>query len=134
MKKIKLLSLVFAFSLPLSTPFYTLASFVSKAPVSLGFQDWKCPKLRDYMNLTVQDITVIQGKKMSFWDKISFHIMKMTMKKEIKRNPNILVSEFYAKARKKRLAWGWWVAIAVGVLLILFLIFALVTVASISNG
>ena len=74
------------------------------------------------MNLGFQEMNVLKGKKMNIWDKISFNIMKMNMNKELKRNPNMLLAEFYSKAKQKRLAWGAWVAITLVAILVLILI------------
>ena len=122
MIRIQLLLLLLAFALPIATPFCASASFGSHPAATSISEDWKYLKLRDFMNLGFQEMNVLKGKKMNIWDKISFNIMKMNMNKELKRNPNMLLAEFYSKAKQKRLAWGAWVAITLVALLVLILI------------
>ena len=55
------------------------------------------------------------------------------MKKELKKNPDILVSEFYSKTKQKRLAWGWWALISAGALLILYVILSALALASLGG-
>ena len=122
MIRIQLLALLLAFSLPIATPFCASASFGSHPAATSISEDWKYLKLRDYMNMSFHEMTVLKGRELNIWDKISFKIMKMNINKELKKNPNMLVTEYYAKVQQKRLSPGAWVAITLAALLVLILI------------
>lgn len=130
MRRIHLLSLFLFFVFDVSTPFCAIASFVSKPSATPISENWKHLKLMDYINITPDNLEALSGKRMNIWDKVSFKIMKINMKKELKKNPNMLVSEYYSKTMQKRLAWGWWVLISLGALLLLFVILALIGLVS----
>ena len=133
MKKIHSLLLFVCFAFTISTPICATASFVSKPSANPVSESWKYLKLADCINLSPDDFSTFYGKRMNIWDKISFKIMKINMRKELKKNPDLLVSEYYSKNMQKRLGWGWWVLISLVALGILVLILLALAMASL-NG
>ena len=100
MKKIHLLLLFVCFALTISTPFCATASFVSKPSATPISENWKYLKLADCIYFGPDDFVTFYAKRMNIWDKISFKIMKMNMRKELKKNPDLLFSEYYSKKCK----------------------------------
>lgn len=129
MRRTHLLSLLLFLVVIASTAIFANASFVSKPSTRIS-KNWESSKLFDFINSSTDNLGAFSGKKMNLWDKVSFKIMKMNMKKELRKNPNMLVSEYYSKAMQKRLAWGWWVLISLGALLLLFIVLALIGLVS----
>lgn len=134
MIRLHLLSLLLAFSFALTAPYFATASFKLKPSATPISTYLKNAKLIDIINLSPDDLAAFKGKRMNIWDRISFKIMKMNMRKELKENPDILVSDYYSKTMQKRLAWGWWVLISVGALLILFAILSALALASLNGN
>lgn len=93
----------------------------SEIPVTNN-QPWKNLKAVEFVKLSAKNFSKLCGKKLTLKEKISFQVLKMEMKKEIKKNPNLTVSEFLS--HKKKLGTGWIILICVvGTVLLLGLIF-----------
>ncbi len=92
--------LFFTTALLVSTSFLANASFVSNPSATPPNSNHL--KLADYINFSPADFESFQGKKMNIIDRISFKILKMKIRKELKKNPNMLVSEYYSKRMQKR--------------------------------
>jgi hypothetical protein len=122
MIKLRLPLLLMCFVLTLTTPFCASASYSIKPGAALTSENWQHLKLADFVKFSPGYFGTADGKRMNSWDKVSFKMLKIRMKKELKKNPDILVSEFYSKTKQKRLAWGWWVLISLGALLLLYVI------------
>lgn len=61
---------------------------------------------------------------MNLWNRISFTFLKVRMKQDLKKNPDLKVTDYYAKKGKKHLSMWWIVGIGVAILLLIFLIYA----------
>lgn len=78
----------------------------------------------DLLQFTAADYSVMTGKKMNYWQKLSFKVMKIKLRKELKKNPDLLLNDFYKE--NKRMGVGWIILLAVlSTLLLLLLIFAI---------
>jgi hypothetical protein len=83
-------------------------------------------KVREFVKLTPNQLSVISGKKLTIWNKVSFYLLKRRMKHALKYNPNLTVNDYFATQKdppKNSLGVG--LAIIFGVL-ILLLIFAVI--------
>jgi hypothetical protein len=83
-------------------------------------------KVREFVKLTPNQLSVISGKKLTIWNKVSFYLLKRRMKHALKYNPNLTVNDYFATQKdphKSSLGVG--LAIIFGVL-ILLLIFAVI--------
>ncbi len=78
----------------------------------------------DFIKLTAKDFSLITGKKMNLWNRLSFSFLKMRMKHDLKKNPDLKVNDYYAKNGKKHLSVWWIVGIGVVILLLIILITA----------
>ncbi len=78
----------------------------------------------DFVKLSAKDFSLITGKKMNLWNRLSFSFLKMRMKHDLKKNPDLKVNDYYAKKGKKHLSVWWIVGIGVVILLLIFLIYA----------
>ncbi|HEV8081751.1 MAG TPA: hypothetical protein VGP55_01035 [Chitinophagaceae bacterium] len=79
---------------------------------------------RDFVKLSAKDFSLITGKKMNLWNRISFTFLKVKMKHDLKKNPDLKVNDYYAKEGKKHLSVWWIVGIGIVTLLLIFLIYA----------
>ena len=133
MIKLRLILLLICFVLAFTTPFSASASYSIKPAAAPTSENWHHLKLPDFVKISPGYFGTAEGERMNFWDKGSFKILKRQMKKELKKNPDLLVSEFYSKTKQKRLAWGWGVLISVGALLILYVILSALALASLGG-
>jgi hypothetical protein len=69
---------------------------------------------------TPADYSSFTGKKMSGWQRISLGILKIKLKRELKKNPDLLLSDFYQQ--NKKLSVGLIIVIVLLAFLLLFLI------------
>lgn len=81
---------------------------------------------KDFLKFSATQYAHITGKKMNLWDKLSFQLMKMKMKQEIKKNPELTLND-YMTQEKKKMGRGWWILIGfVGGLFLLAIIFVII--------
>lgn len=78
----------------------------------------------DFVKYSALDYSRITGKKMNLLQRVSFKVMKLKLRKELKQQPALTMNDFFKD--KKRLGTGWIILLAVlSTLLLLFLIFAI---------
>jgi hypothetical protein len=119
MKKIKWPGVIICallFFLPLSSGALSVIEHRSTDPV---VQSWKDLKVSDFIKFSTKDYSRIVGKKLNLKEKISFKIMKVRMKHQLKKQPNLLVGDYLATEGK--ISTGWLVAIIVVVLILILL-------------
>ena len=81
-------------------------------------------KAAELLDISAADFSVITGKKMNTWQKLFFKLMKIKLRKELKKNPDLLLKDLYTV--NKTMGAGWILLLAVlGALLILLLLFSL---------
>lgn len=114
-----------AFSLlPFCCLFFVAASYAttikpsSILPVSL--QDMP---LKNFLQLSGKEFSVLTGKHLSMEQRITFGMVRSSMKKAVRKNPAITAGEFFA-SKKKMKGWLKVVLIVLGVFLLAFIIFA----------
>ena len=81
-------------------------------------------QVSELVKLSAKDYGTLTGKKMTMWDKISFKIMKMKMKHDLKKNPNLLISD-YMSSKKTSTAINIVYYILIGILLFMVIILVL---------
>ena len=87
-------------------------------------------KASEFIKLSAKEFSLITGEKMNLWHRLSFSLLKMRMKHDLKNNPNLAISDYYLKSSRHIGTWGW-IGIGLGVILIIILIIA---AASLSGG
>ncbi|MEO6583808.1 MAG: hypothetical protein ABIO05_05760 [Ferruginibacter sp.] len=124
MKKITfLLSLT---SLFIITGHYQTFGFsIPKLPTNTdSYEAAKPLGINSIINLSAKQFSELTGKKMNAWDKLSFRILKIKMKHDLKKNPDLTLKDYSGKDGKKRLGTGWWILIGVaGIFLLAVIIF-----------
>jgi galactitol-specific phosphotransferase system IIC component len=113
-------------SLALLTSFSVAASFLkAETPKSVTI-DSADYKLGDFMNLAIKDLVKSTGRKIGIFDQISLFKIRLDMKKVLKKEPNISVSEYYSRVKNRRMGTGGVILIGLGagvlILIILFLV------------
>ena len=104
--------------------FFVTSTFAALPKISPVKQSYAGVKASDLLNFTATDYSLLTGKKMNAFQKISFKVMKIKLKKELKKNPDLLMKDFYME--NKKMATGWIILLAVlSTLLLLLLIFAI---------
>ena len=84
----------------------------------------KSLSINTIVNLSAKEYSKLTGKKMNIWDKVTFNVVKIKMKHDLKKNPNLTLEDYTSKDGKKRLGTGWLILIiAAGLLLLAFIIF-----------
>jgi hypothetical protein len=108
--------------------FFTMSAFpataLSPKPVDPSDQFYAGQKASVFLKFTASDYSLMTGKKMTLGQKLAFKVMKIKLKKELKKNPDLLLSDFYKQ--NKRMGTGWIILLAViSTLLLLLLLFAI---------
>lgn len=76
------------------------AAFILPADSTVYMEAWKNIKLSEFVNLSARDFRKLSGEKMNVLERISFPFMKMKMKKEIKKNPDLTVGQYLETSKK----------------------------------
>jgi hypothetical protein len=58
-------------------------------------------KASEFVKLNTNDYSRLTGKKMSFFDRISFRILKMRMKHDLRKNPDLVIADYLAPKSTK---------------------------------
>jgi hypothetical protein len=95
-------------------------------------------KASEFVKLSAKDFNRLTGKRLNFFQRISFQIVKLKMKHDLKKNPHLLITD-YTKAPSgsdRRFSFLWFILGVAGVIsglmmpvLPLFFVFALAPVA-----
>jgi hypothetical protein len=119
MKKIKLLlSLIILLSFIGINQTYSFS--IVKLPTNLErYEAEKSLSIKNIIQLSAKQFSALTGKKMNMLDKLSFSIMKIKMKQDLKKNPNLTLKDYTGKEGKKRLGTVWWVLIGLAGLFLL---------------
>jgi len=54
-------------------------------------------KAGDFVRLSAKDFSLTTGKKMNVWNMLFFSLSKLRMKHDLKKNPNLAVTNYYSK-------------------------------------
>ena len=95
MKKIKLL-LFIAFSLYAFSCVNRAYGFsiIKPAEQPSSLEVFKYLKASEFVKLSVQDFNNLTGKKLNFFQRMSFRITKMKMKHDLKKNPELTITDY----------------------------------------
>ncbi|HXR84975.1 MAG TPA: hypothetical protein VN722_11730 [Hanamia sp.] len=95
-------------------------------------------KASEFVKLSAKDFSRLSGKRLNMFQRISFQVVKLKMKHDLKKNPNLLITD-YAKAPSgsdRRFSFLWFILGVAGVItglmmpvLPLFFVFAFAPVA-----
>ena len=123
MKKIAFLlsGLLFINAITGTNPAYSFS--ITKAINS--FELMKYAKGSEYIKLSFKQFSKFTGKKETLWNKLSFSIMKMKIKHDLKKNPELNLMDYNKSQHRmsmvmKILAW------IIGIALILLLVVAII--------
>ncbi len=58
-------------------------------------------KASEFIKLSIKDFSLITGKKTNLWNRLSFSFIKMRMKHDLKKNPDLTVNAWYANEGKR---------------------------------
>ncbi len=102
----------------------TYSAAVNRSSTSPPEDIWQFMKASEFITFSAKDYTRLTGEKMNMKERISFNLLKLQLKKELKTNPSLTVGEFMASSKKMK-KWLKIVLIIVGVFLLAFIIFAI---------
>ncbi len=113
MKKTIIFSLIVLFTIIGTNRSY---GFSNPKPITNAVQheNEKALSISEFVKLSAKQFSELTGKKMNMWDKASFSIMKIKMKHDLKKNPNLTLKDYSGVVGKKRLGTGWWILIIIG--------------------
>ena len=95
MKKFRLLLMavfsIYAFS-GINTAYgFSIAKPVTDNPVAAA---WKYIKASEFVKLSAKDFSSITGKKLNFFQRLSFSMTKAKMKHDLKKNPDLKITDY----------------------------------------
>jgi hypothetical protein len=81
---------------------------------------------RTFVSLSIKQMEALAGRKLTLRERISFSVMRLKMKHDLKRNPDVQLSDYYGKNANRKLGTGWWILIIIlGVVLLAFVLYIL---------
>ncbi len=126
MKKITfLLSLIFLFSNTGHSQIYGF-SIVKPPTNTTNYEAEKSLRIKSIIHLSAKQFSDLTGKPMNIQDKVSFSIMKIKMKQDLKKNPNLILKDYIDKEGKKRLGTVWWILIGLAGIFLLGIIIVVI--------
>ena len=128
MKRLSMLCLIFC--VMLNASLYNCYALSIERPRPAKSRDLPLLKIGKLVRLSPYQFAELTGKKMNLWDRISFDLLKIKMKHDLKKDPNLTLKDFYGSKRKKRLGTGWIILIIVGSILLLLTLYG----AAVSKG
>ncbi len=119
MKKITfLLSLISLLSITGLNQTYGF-SIVRHPTNSDRYEAAKSLNITSIIQLSAKQFSELTGKKMNMWDKVSFSIIKIKMKHDLKKNSNLTLNDYYDNGPKKRWGTVTWILVILLALLII---------------
>lgn len=98
MKKIKLLLLaafsIYAFSGVNMAYGFSVIKPVTNAELPSSLAAFKYLKASEFVKLSVKEFNDLTGKKLNFFQRLSFKITKMKMKHDLKKNPDLKITDY----------------------------------------
>ncbi len=91
------------------SPAYTSSSVSPSTSLPDGI--WMQLKVSEFVKLKAREMVKITGKKMNLKERIAFSVMKKSMVKAAKKNPDLTVGVFLSQYKKSE-AWVWILVIA----------------------
>lgn len=85
----------------------------------------KLNKAREFLKLNFEDFRSITGKKNNPWNRASFAVFKMNLKHEVKKNPELKMSDYLHAKHKMPVALRI-ISLVILVALVLMLVIALI--------
>lgn len=93
MKKIKLLLLA-AFGIYAFSGVNMAYGFSVIKPVEPSIASVNYLKASEFVKLSAKDYTALTGKKLNFFQRMSFNLTKVKMKHDLKKNPDLKVTDY----------------------------------------
>ncbi|MEJ7822828.1 MAG: hypothetical protein WKF85_10930 [Chitinophagaceae bacterium] len=90
-------------------------------------------KGHEFIKLSYKKFATLTGEKKNLWNKISFNVMKLRIRHDLKKNPDLQIKDYVSGNTKN----SWWFRILIGVLILfvsLMLLVLLVSIISSGHG
>ena len=81
-------------------------------------------KASEFVKLSPDEFSRLTGKNLNSIERVSFRLLKHRMKRDLKKNPALMVSEYFKPAKKKMSNVLFIILIAICVIFFVFVIFA----------
>lgn len=98
MKRIKLLLFaiisIYAFSGVNMAFGFSIIKPVANNDVPASASAFKYLKASEFVKLSVKEFSELSGKKLNFFQRMSFKVTKMKMKHDLKRNPDLKITDY----------------------------------------
>jgi hypothetical protein len=101
----------------------TVYSFSIVKPINSNLSSYA--KGSEFIKLSFRQFATLTGKKANLWNRLSFNLLKAKVKHDLRKNPNLLITEYSSVGKGMRTA-GW---ILYGALLLLLLLLIIMGIA-----
>lgn len=96
MQRIKLFFISVIILLVFSSDLSYAFSFTKESPKqNVAASYFSAMKVMDFIYLSTEDYRMLTGKKMSISEKLSFRMLKMKMKHQLKKTPDFTVADYF---------------------------------------
>lgn len=119
--RFKLTAQLFLFTLFLQVNAIRASSIIVPATKSnnVAAKSVKYLKASEFIKLSAKDFAQLTGKKLNVFQRMSFQIVKLKMKHDLKKNPNLLVTDYTnsPSASGSRFSFLWFILGVAGIIL-----------------
>lgn len=78
----------------------------------------------EFIKLSYKQFAALTGEKVSLWNNLSFNIMKIKLRHDLKKNPDLSITDYNLKRARHGLSIALWVVIGVVALILIIRIIA----------
>ncbi len=73
----------------------------------------------EFVKLSAKQIMEITGKKMNLWQRVSFGIIRIKIKHDLKKYRDLTLSSYSSNSFKSRIGTIWWILIGIAAILLI---------------
>lgn len=122
MKKVAFILIGLFFLCAISNTNYAFSFSIIKPAISIN--TIKYLKGAEFIKLSFKQFASITGEKQNLWNNISFNVTKMKIRHDLKKNPDLSITDYTSNRSKHGLSVGLWIAIGIVVLILIIRIIA----------
>lgn len=122
MKKVAFILIGLFFWCAISNTNYAFSFSIIKPATSP--QAFKYLKGAEFIKLSFKQFASITGQKENVWNNISFNVTKMKIRHDLKKNPDLSITDYTSNRSKHRLSMGLWIVIGIVALILIIRIIA----------
>jgi len=122
MKKVAFILIGLFFMCAIAGTNYAFSFSINKPVTSL--EALKYLKGCEFIKLSFKQFASLTGEKENLWNNLSFNVMKMRIRHDLKKNPDLSLTDYNSNRSKRGLSVGLWIVIGIVALILIIRIIA----------